>query len=129
MIDTLKIWHQVVKSGDTSLLDTLLDDDAVMISPVVHTHQKGKAITKLYLSAAASVIGNKHFKYVRETLDSNGAILEFETEVDGLFVNGVDIITWNEEVKITEFKVMVRPLQALNILHQKMGEMLQLLNK
>lgn len=129
MIDTLKVWHEVVKTGDTSLLDTLLDDDAVMISPVVHTHQKGKAITKLYLSAAASVIGNKHFKYVRETFDSNGAILEFETEVDGLFVNGVDIITWNEEGRITEFKVMVRPLQALNILHQKMGEMLQSLNK
>ena len=129
MIDTLKIWHQVVKTGDTSLLDTLLDDDAVMISPVVHTHQKGKAITKLYLSAAASVIGNEHFKYVREVFDSRGAILEFETEVDGLFVNGVDIISWNEEGKITEFKVMVRPLQALNILHQKMGEMLQSLNK
>ena len=125
MIDTLKIWHEIVETRDTSALSEILADDAVLISPVVHTHQKGKAITQLYLSAALHVLVNEHFKYVRKTVDEQGVIMEFEAQIDGVFINGVDMVKWDEQGLITEFKVMVRPLQAVNKLHQKMGEMLQ----
>lgn len=125
MIDTLKIWHEIVETRDTSALPGLLADDAVLISPVVHTHQTGKAITQLYLTAAMGVLVNEHFKYVRNTADEQGVIMEFETVIDGVFINGVDMVKWNDQGLITEFKVMVRPLQAVNKLHQKMGEMLQ----
>ena len=113
-----------MENGDTSGLEELLADDAVMISPVVHTPQRGKDITFKYLSAAADVFNPEKFVYVRQLQDDNGAILEFETEVDGISVNGVDMIKWNEDGLITEFKVMLRPLKAVNVIHQKMGEML-----
>jgi hypothetical protein len=124
MKEPLKAWHQVMENGDTSGLEALLADDAVMISPVVHTPQRGKDITFKYLSSAADVFNPDKFVYVRQLQDENGAILEFETEVDGISVNGVDMIKWNEDGLITEFKVMLRPLKAVNIIHQKMGEML-----
>ncbi|MBT8115733.1 MAG: nuclear transport factor 2 family protein [Arenicella sp.] len=123
-IDTLAVWHQMLENRDPSALDNLLAEDAVLISPVVHTPQRGKAITGKYLIAAMHVLVNEHFRYVREAGDEQGAILEFETEVDGISVNGVDLIKWNEDGQIYEFKVMVRPLQAVNKVHQKMGEQL-----
>jgi hypothetical protein len=92
---------------------------------VVHTHQKGRQITAMYLTAAMHVFGNDSFRYVRKMEDKNGAILEFETVVDGIFVNGVDMLTWNEQGEITEFKVMVRPLQGMQVIHQKMAAMLE----
>lgn len=95
-----------------------------MVSPVVHTPQRGKAITKLYLTAAFKVFFNPSFRYVREILGPNDAMLEFETEIDGISVNGVDIIKWNSDGKITEFKVMLRPLKAVNLIHEYMGKML-----
>jgi len=127
MLDTMAVWHEIFETRDATKLSTILADDAVLISPVVHTHQTGKAITQLYLTAAMGVLGNDSFRYTRTTSDDNGVIMEFETEVDGVFVNGVDMVKWNEEGLITEFKVMVRPLQAVNMVHQKMGEMLQAL--
>jgi hypothetical protein len=93
-------------------------------SPVVHKPQIGKAITTMYLSAAVHVFGNETFRYVREVIGESDAVLEFETEIEGIVVNGVDIIRWNDEGKITEFKVMIRPLKAINLIHEKMGEML-----
>lgn len=120
-------WHALVESHDPDGLDELLDDDAVMMSPVVHTPQRGKAITKMYLTGAFHVLANEHFHYVREFINESAVVLEFETEIDGIHVNGVDMISLNEDGKITEFKVMVRPLKAINMLHQKMGEMLQAL--
>ena len=126
-INPLAVWHEVVETGNVGLLADILSDDVVFISPVVHTHQKGKAITQLYLSAAAKVFNSGDFKYVREYLDDTGAIMEFETQVDGVYVNGVDMLRWNEAGLLTEFKVMLRPLQAVNLLHQKMGEMLMAL--
>ena len=103
----------------------MLTDDVVFYSPVVHTPQIGRAITTMYLSAALHVFGNDSFRYIREVVGESDAVLEFETEIDGIVVNGVDMIRWNADGKITEFKVMVRPLKAINIIHQKMGEMLQ----
>jgi hypothetical protein len=124
---TVHIWHQVMKNNDVIGLDALLADNAIFHSPVVHTPQVGKAITKLYLSAAFKVFYKDTFKYVRELMSEKDAILEFEVEIDGIIVNGVDMITCDEEGKIVDFKVMIRPLKAVNLIHQKMGEMMQLI--
>jgi len=118
-------WHELVTSKNIEILDEILADDARMHSPVVHTVQEGKAITKMYLTGAAMILGNDKFKYVREVYDKGFAMLEFETEIEDIFINGIDMIYWNDENKITDFKVMVRPLKAINILHKKMGEALQ----
>ncbi len=134
----LEKWHEIMKGGGSDAiekLDDLLDDNVIFYSPVVFTPQKGKEITKLYLSAASGVFSTKQpeekssqetkkFKYIKEIVNGNQACLEFETEMNGIYVNGIDLISWNEEDKITEFKVLVRPLQAVNTLHQMMGEML-----
>ena len=118
-------WHEVVSTKNYQLLEEILDDNVIFYSPVVFTPQKGKEITKIYLSAAAEVFEGNSFSYVRELIKDNEAALEFELELDEIKVNGVDLITWNHEKKITEFKVFIRPLQALNALHQKMGAMLE----
>jgi hypothetical protein len=122
---TVHIWHQVMKNNDVIGLNALLADNAIFHSPVVHTPQVGKAITKLYLSAAFKVFYNDTFKYVRELMSDKDAILEFEVTIDGILVNGVDMITCDEDSKIVNFKVMIRPLKAVNLIHQKMGEMMQ----
>jgi len=112
-------------SGDKAELDAMLADDVVFESPVVHTPQRGKAITIQYLAAAGEVLGGDNFRYVGEWRADNSAILEFENEIDGIAINGIDMIWWNEEGRITRFKVMVRPLKAINLLHRMMGEQLQ----
>lgn len=124
-IDTLATWHQLVERQDAAGLDALLDDDAVFHSPVVHKPQVGKAITQKYLAAAFQVFFNDSFSYVRELKGERDAVLEFTLELDGISVNGVDMIKWNDAGKITEFKVMLRPLKAVNLIHEKMGAMLQ----
>ncbi|HEY1391847.1 MAG TPA: nuclear transport factor 2 family protein [Methylibium sp.] len=118
-------WHQLVRSHDATGLDDLLAEDAVFYSPVVHTPQRGKAITKKYLAAAFVVFFNPSFRYVRELVGERDAVLEFEVEIEGISVNGVDMIRWNDAGRITEFKVMLRPLKAVNLIHQKMAAMLQ----
>ncbi len=124
MNTTVEQWHALVRSHDPAGLDDLLAEDAVFFSPVVHTAQRGKAITKAYLSAAFVVFVNSSFRYVREIVGSSDAMLEFETEIDGVVVNGVDIITWNATGHIVEFKVMVRPLKAITIIQERMARML-----
>jgi ketosteroid isomerase-like protein len=103
-------WHAIVKSGSSAGLESLLADDVVFVSPVVHTPQRGKAIALKYLSAATAVLGGEHFRYVGEWFAENSAVLEFVTAIDGVEINGVDIIGWNVTGKIDRFKVMVRPL-------------------
>jgi hypothetical protein len=117
-------WHDIVRTRDARGLKEILADDVVFYSPVVHTPQIGSAITTKYLAAAIHVFGNDSFRYIREVVAERDAILEFETEIDGIVVNGVDMIKWNDDDKIVEFKVMIRPLKAINLIHQKMGEML-----
>lgn len=121
----LAAWHHVVTSRDPAALHALLDEDVVFHSPVVHTPQRGRAITFQYLMGAMHVLNNAQFRYLREIVGDSDALLEFATEIDGLQINGIDLIRWNEAGRITDFKVMVRPLKAVNLLHQKMGEMLQ----
>ena len=125
MSNTLEQWHALVRSHDPAGLDDILADEAVFVSPIVHTPQRGKAVTKAYLQAAFSVLSNPSFQYVREIVGPTDAMLEFETEIDGVLVNGVDIITWNEAGKIVEFKVMVRPLKAITLIHERMARMLE----
>jgi hypothetical protein len=127
-IATLVTWHQLVSSRNATGLNTLLADDVVFHSPVVHTPQVGKAITAQYLAAAFHVFFNESFRYVREVVGPRDAVLEFQVEIDGITVNGVDMLTWNDEGRIVEFKVMIRPLKAINLIHQKMGAMLQARN-
>ena len=122
--DPIKTWHRIVDGRDVQGLDALLADDAVFHSPVVHTPQVGKPITKKYLTAAFHVFFNDSFRYVRELQGDRDAVLEFEVKLDGITVNGVDMIKWNDAGKITEFKVMLRPLKAVNLIHQKMAEIL-----
>jgi hypothetical protein len=90
----------------------------------VHAPQRGKALTTMYLAAAIRVFAAGPFRYVREVAGKRDAVLEFETELDGIIVNGVDMITWDAEGRIIDFKVMIRPLKAINLIHQQMGEML-----
>ena len=129
-------WHGVVR-GNVALLDDLLADDVVFYSPIVFTPQEGKDVTKLYLTAAFGTFGGDtkradqggesmpSFRYVKEVLSGSHAVLEFETQVEGKYVNGVDIITCNDAGQITEFKVMIRPLQAVNLMHAQMKAMLE----
>ena len=128
-IDTLKTWHSLLHSRDATVLQDLLADDVVFHSPVVHTPQRGKAITALYLTGAMQTLNNPHFRYEREIIGAHDAVLEFVTEIDGIQINGVDLIRWREDGRIIDFKVMVRPLKAVNALHQAMGQVLQTLKE
>ena len=125
----LAAWHQVVRSRDPAALAALLDESVVFHSPVVHTPQRGKAITFQYLMGAMQVLNNASFRYEREIVGEQEALLEFSTEIDGILINGIDLIRWNEAGRIVDFKVMVRPLKAVNLLHQRMGAMLEQLKQ
>ena len=118
-------WHQVVKSRDAAALKELLAEDVVFVSPVVHTPQAGRPITLAYLHAAMQVLNNDSFHYLNQWFGPESAVLEFECVVESITVNGVDMIHWNANGLIDRFKVMVRPLKAVNKLHEMMGRELQ----
>ena len=120
----LQRWHEVVRSRNPALLNQMLAEDAVFHSPILFRPQQGKDLVALYLTGALHVIANPSFHYIREVVDGNDAVLEFETQIDGVHVNGVDLITWNDQGLISDFKVMIRPLKAINLLHRLMGEKL-----
>jgi hypothetical protein len=117
-------WYGYMKSHDRAALWDLLHPDAVFESPVVHRPQRGRDITFRYLSSAEKALGGLGFKYIGEWRSDTGAVLEFENEIEGIRINGVDIITFSEDGRIARFKVMVRPLKAINLLHRLMGEQL-----
>jgi hypothetical protein len=134
--ENIKKWHDQTHGKFPGGLDALLADDIIFYSPVVFTPQEGKELAKLYLMAAGNTFGGDNakkdgdlaessFKYTKEVLSGNQAILEFETTIEGKYINGVDIITFNDEGKISEFKVMIRPLQAVNMIHMQMQRMLE----
>ena len=128
MHPTLQQWHQFVDTQNSSILNEILADEVIFYSPVVFRPQKGKFITMMYLMAATQVFinsDNQQFTYLKEVIADTQWALEFETVVDGITINGIDIITINETGKIIEFKVMIRPLQAVNKLHEKMQEMMK----
>lgn len=138
---TVERWHEVLANRMEGLED-LIHEDCVFLSPIVFTPQEGRDLTMLYLRAAGntlnvpsdSVAGHESsgtgtserpFRYVKEILDGHQAALEFETVVDGISMNGIDIITCDDDGQIIEFKVMVRPLKAVNKIHEQMRAMLE----
>ena len=118
-------WHRLVEDQDAAGIDRLLDEEAVFHSPVVHTPQRGQKLVARYLGAAFQVFFNPTFRYVREIIGDRDAMLEFETEIDGVLVNGVDIIRWNADGRIVDFKVMLRPAKAIALVQQRMAALLQ----
>jgi hypothetical protein len=136
--DVIERWHHYMRGERPGGLDELLDDDVVFYSPIVYTPQRGKQITKLYLQAAGAALPGEQtqvpdedavrastFRYTKQVLAGDTAVLEFETTVNGKYVNGVDIIRCNDNGRIIEFRVMIRPLQAVNIVHEQMKATLQ----
>jgi hypothetical protein len=136
--DVVARWHSFLRGELPGGLDQLLDDDVVFYSPIVFTPQRGKQITSLYLQAAGQTFGgdgasrgaqgtqsDDRFRYTKTVIGGDTAVLEFETTMAGKYVNGVDIIRCNDEGRIVEFRVMIRPLQAVNLVHQHMAAMLQ----
>jgi hypothetical protein len=133
-------WHRHLRGQLPGGLDSILHEDCTFLSPIVFTPQQGREVTKLYLTAAGGTLGGTDgdvteaitsppsaggFRYVKEVLQDHHAVLEFETTVDGKYANGVDIITCDDDGIITEFKVMMRPLQAINAVHAQMKAMLE----
>ncbi len=128
-------WHAYLRGQLPGGLDELLDDEVVFYSPIVYTPQKGKAVTALYLQAASQTFpgdasppssgASGSFRYTKTVVSGDTAVLEFETAIEGKYVNGVDIIRCNEEGRIIEFRVMIRPLQAVNLVHRQMAAMLE----
>ena len=125
----LKKWHEGLISNDPKLLDEILDESCVFTSPIVFKPIEGKEMSKLYLMGAGQTFDMDRFEYVRELVDGLDSVLEFETYIGDISVNGVDIIRWNDEGKIIDFKVMIRPLQAIGALQKKMSEALDNLSQ
>jgi len=135
-------WHKYLKGQLPGGLDEILDENVTFYSPVVYTPQEGREITKLYLSAAAGSLGGDpdedaassaaddgagpgSFRYTKQIAAGNQAVLEFESKIDGKYINGVDIIECNDEGKVIEFRVMIRPVQSVNMIHKQMASMLK----
>ncbi|MEH6633895.1 MAG: nuclear transport factor 2 family protein [Halioglobus sp.] len=126
-MNTLELWHEIMRERNPERLDELLAEDCVFLSPVVHSPQEGRELTKFYLTGAMHVF-NDSFHYIKEVVTPEHAVLEFVCDMDGITVNGVDIMTFDQDGKISEFKVMVRPLKAVNLLHARMKTMLEQLS-
>jgi len=116
----VKTWHEVVRTGDKELLQSLLTDDVVFRSPVVHTPQAGRALTTAYLEAAMTVLG-PNLQYHRQWFGVDSAVLEFTTVVDDIEIHGIDMMTWDDDDRLVDFTVMVRPQKALTVLIERMG--------
>lgn len=123
-MDPIARWHEIVNTRDADALAALLAEDVVFHSPVVHTPQHGRAITHKYLMAAFDVLFGPSFRYVGEWRAERSAVLEFVTEIEGIVIDGIDMISWNEAGEIVAFKVMARPLKAITLLHRMIGERL-----
>jgi ketosteroid isomerase-like protein len=117
-------WHESINNRDITKLSTLLSDDVVLHSPVIHTPIQGKRMVSMYLQAAFHTFLTDDFHYVQELVNGQTAVLEFQLTLNDIKINGIDMITWNDEQKITEFKVMIRPLKALNIINDQMTALL-----
>lgn len=118
-------WHAYMDAPNAEALTEMLHDEVTFISPVVFTPQHGKPVTMKYLLSAGHVFNDTQFRYTKEIEGDGRLVMEFEAEIDGKYINGVDIIDFDADGLITQFKVMVRPLQAVNLLWQKMGEQLE----
>ena len=124
----VETWHRFLAGELPEVLDGLLADDVVFYSPIVYTPQRGKDVTTKYLQAAAQTLpgdpADGAFRYTKQVLAGDVAMLEFETTVGGKYVNGIDIIRCDDTRRIVEFRVMIRPLQAVNAVHEQMRAVL-----
>ena len=118
-------WHEVVKNRDYNLLESILSDDIIFYSPVVYTPQKGKQLALQYLMAASEVFNSTSFQYNKEMIGESSASLEFSLTLDSTDINGIDLISWDKTGKIIEFKVFIRPLQGVNMIHKLMQRMME----
>lgn len=125
MKNPLSDWHEVVKTNDAKLLKSILDKEVVFHSPIRFKPQQGRKLVMGYLLSAAKMFDGNGFHYVKELTSETEAVLEFNAEIDGIIIDGVDIITWNNDGKITEFKVMIRPLKAIEKVGEKMKAQLE----
>ncbi|HNM85675.1 MAG: nuclear transport factor 2 family protein [Mycobacterium sp.] len=123
--DVITRWLAFLESADPALLDDLLADDVTFCSPAVFTPQEGRAKTTAYLLAAEKMFADTGFHYVEHWYNDRSAILQFRAELDGIFVEGIDMIHWSEDGKIVSFTVMIRPLKALQTVIPRMGQLLQ----
>lgn len=121
----IAVWHEAVRTSDLTAFEALVADDAVFESPALHKPQVGKAMMSMYLRGALMVLNNGTFRYVDEWISERSAVLEFESTVGGLHVNGVDIVRWNDDDRVTGFKVMVRPFKGLTALMEQMKKLLE----
>lgn len=121
----LAIWHEAIAQNDLTAFEAIVADDAVFLSPALHRPQQGKAMVSMYLRGAMAILNNGTFRYAEEWVGPRSAVLEFTARIDGLDINGVDIIHWNDEGKVTQFKVMVRPYKALTALMASMAKLLE----
>lgn len=155
IVRCLDRWHEFLRAGDPAMLDEILHEDCVFVSPIVFTPQEGREVTKLYLTAAGNTLGGgeggdnssspgtdrarafRHpsggewdgrFRYARIIREGHHGVLEFETTISGTYVNGVDMITCDDDGRIVDIKVMIRPLQAVNAVHEQMKAMLERLS-
>ena len=125
MQNPISKWHDVVSLRDYNMLTEIVEENCIFYSPVVFTPQRGKDITLKYLMAASEVFNASNFKYHKEIISNQHASLEFTLTLEDTEINGIDLITWNDDGLITEFKVFIRPLQGVNIIHKMMGNMLE----
>lgn len=126
MVNTspLALWHQALAQNDLTAFEAILAEDAVFLSPALHRPQAGKAMVSMYLRGAMAILNNGTFHYANEWVGPRSAVLEFEARLDGLDINGVDIIHWDDHGKVTQFKVMVRPYKGLTALMTSMAKLL-----
>jgi len=121
----LETWHAAVRANDLTSFEAIVAEDAVFESPALHKPQLGKAMVSMYLRGALLVLNNGSFRYVEEWVSDRSAVLEFTAHIDGFDVNGVDMIRWNDEGRVTSFKVMVRPYKGLTALMAAMKKLLE----
>ena len=124
----IKKWHKVIETDNLELLNDIIADNAIFSSPVVFKPMEGKEITMMDLNAAGESFNREKFEYTKEIHDGMNSVLEFETYIDEISVNGVDMIEWNEDGKICNFKVMIRPFKAVQKVQEKMIEALESLS-
>jgi len=118
-------WIDLIHDNRVDELDDLLADDAVFYSPALFSPQEGKAKTAMYLAAASKLFSDTDFHYVEQWFGEQSAILEFAATIDGMYVNGIDMIAWNDDERIVSFKVMIRPFKGLQLVMGKMAELLK----
>ena len=121
----LEKWRELVANKDVTGVDSLLAEDVVFHSPVIDTPQAGRAVTQQYLAAVFDIFSRYSFRYVREVVGERDAVLEFLVEIDGVSLNGVDMIRWNDAGQIVDFKVMLRPFKALKLMQTRVAAILQ----